>query len=386
MPVTLICLNSAQVVQNVIAALNVRPDRVVVFTTSDMERQLANLRSALTKVGGNVVENDIIEVHPTRFGDIRNKLHGWAESNATGMDKVVLNATGGTKPMSHVALEVLRDSFPDFSAIYIDSDKDRTITQFWPEPYEPREIDRFPNIETYLASYGFSMETKGTPDYEARFDPLWHHLSRHFGQMAWLFSRLRSITSGGTQTIRGKYPDTLARNLDILKQVNLVEKYEQKDLAFKVFAPSENQACNDLIRQNGWIEAYPGWSAKQNGYDEVLRGVLARPMKESGGPSSDNPFAEFDVVIRDGPKLYVFECKTGMMKERPGQDVIHNIESKTRVAAGVFATPVLVVSNPKYDLSPFQEIRARLGRMETFDPQQMRNPKAALKKLIPPFA
>ncbi len=321
----LICLNSAQVIQNVIAVLNVEPDRVVIFTTTDVGVQLKQLRTALSLIGWSLSDEDIHDIHPTRFNDIDDTCNRWLAAQDHNQE-YILNATGGTKPMSLIAGEVFRN-LPHFSAIYIDSDKDQTITRFYPHPYQSAPIRHFPSIETYLAAYGFRMGSLSDPIDPVPYAPLWEYGVCSFKQMNWLLKSLPRNPAGCDIYTAGN-PRRLETDLNLLKRVGIIEDIRPTGAAGRfTIVYSREKAVTSLIINNGWLEEYLAWTLKRLGFDEVRRGVKIIP------PFAPATFAEFDVIARKGARLYMFECKTGSYPV--SQEIIHAIESKVRMA-GVF--------------------------------------------------
>jgi hypothetical protein len=370
----LICLNSAQVVQNVIAALNVRPDRIVLFTTEDVKNQLAYLRSTLSLLGHTVTDVDVRTIHPTRFEAIHESCRAWLAAQDPG-DCYILNATGGTKPMSFTVLEVCK-GLPDFSAIYVDSDKDQVLTRFYPAPFRSEPIHEFPSIETYLSSYGFRMELMNHHFDSSPYEPLWEQVSRYFGYMTWFFSHLPKTTEGGTIATK-QHVSILEKNLIFLEACGILESYQAtgREGEYRI-VPGADGGYVNLIIQHGWIEEYLAWTLRKMGLPEVIRGVRIIP------PYAPNSFAEFDVVARRGARLFMFECKTGGLSVE--QEMVHMIESKVRMSAGVFAVPVFVATNRRMNLSSFQSERFRHSRIHLILPDDLPHLGERLEKIFHP--
>lgn len=369
----LICLNSSQVIQNIIATLNIKPNRIVVFTTVEVATQLAQLKTALSLIGYPVKDGDIHLIHPTRFDDIYKTYNHWL-SVQSQENRYILNATGGTKPMSFTACDVFR-RLPSFSAIYINSDKDQTLTQFYPQPYQSEPIRHFPSIETYLAAYGFRMTLTAHNLDAIQYDLLWGHCARFFKQMNWLFKNLPRDPNGGKVYTSGSATH-FENNLKLLVHQGIIEAVEKtnKEGEFTVIY-SQNEGFIRLILNNGWIEEYLAWTLRRMGLDEVICGAKIIP------PHAPDTFAEFDVIARKGARLFLFECKTG--NRTVSQEVIHTIESKVRMAAGAFAVPVFV--STKRELPTFQNERFRKSRIFTILYDGLVQIEASLKDIIAPF-
>lgn len=369
----LICLNSAQVIQNIIAVLNIRPHRIIVFTTDDVGAQLAHLKAALSLVGHPLQDENIYVIHPTRFNDIYSVYQQWLSSQSRDQE-YILNATGGTKPMSFIACDVFRN-LPNFSAIYVDSDKDEQLTRFYPQPYLAYPIDQFPSIETYLTAYGFRMAPLTSAVDLSSFHPLWEHCAIRFNQMNWLFRNLPRNPMGGRLYTSGNasYCENnlrLLANLGLIKDIQTMQTSGEFTITY-----TDHPAVAGLIMNNGWIEEYLAWTLKKMGLEEVIRGVKIIP------PSAPDTFAEFDVIARKGARLFLFECKTGI---RPlSQETVHMIESKVRMAAGVFAIPVFV--STRRELHGNQSERLRYSRIHTILQDGLIHLESTLEKILVPF-
>lgn len=365
----LVCLNSEQVVANVIALGHVRPDRLVVISTPQMVEQLDSLRACATQMG--IAEPmETILVPPWDFTAIEDGLSQHPIATPSG-DEIILNATGGTKPMALTALHHFQ-SLPLFSAIYLDS-RNGLIHRFAPPPPTKCSVERYPDIPLYLRAYGFRA------DYfepKPEMDALSLFVERELKEIEGLVVKFREalhdgmrahLILNGVHTLEetGKWRQFLVR----LVEAGIISSWDwsaaSRTLTVKTIHPAVTYR---YFGQCGWLE-HLVYTVVKRFADETLLNVKAVR------PSSDqqSPMAEYDVVARFGATLVFFECKGGNEVRDSGQlaDRIQAIHSKARLAGGVFAKPILVLAGRFHHPTPFQRERARVSGVEIITPDEV---------------
>jgi hypothetical protein len=365
----LICLNSEQVVANVIALEHVRPDRLVVISTPQMTEQLESLRACAVQMGiPQPVE--IILVPPWDFTGIEDGLSQHPTAAAPG-DEIILNATGGTKPMALTALHHFQ-SHPHFSAIYLDS-RNGVFHRFAPPPATQCAVAQYPDIPLYLRAYGFQAESfQPRPELELLSLFVERELKEIEGLLVKFKESLRDgmrahLILNGVHTLEeaGKWRQFLLQ----LTEGGIISSWDwgpaSRTLTVKTIHPAVTYR---YFGQCGWLE-HLVYTVVKRFADETLLNVKA--IRSSSDQQS--PMAEYDVVARFGATLVFFECKGGNEVRDSGQlgDTIQAIHSKAKLAGGVFAKPILVLAGRFHRPTPFQRERARVSGVEIIIPDEV---------------
>lgn len=156
---TLLCIATGQALANLIPALQLSPDEVVILATPTMEKQANRLKKSL--------DTRQIPARIEKFDDSSPQaLESEAERIALMLDgrKVIFNATGGTKPMVLILAETLRmlDSPREefLEIIYADTNHNR-LDWLKPKGHAFKPMADTLSLEDILFAQGFRLgETK----------------------------------------------------------------------------------------------------------------------------------------------------------------------------------------------------------------------------------
>lgn len=382
---TLVCLNSEQVVANVIALGEIKPDRIVVISTRDMEGQFHNLRACARMMGLGTPDKAVL-VPPWDFVAISEILARELPGSAFPGEHVILNATGGTKPMAMVALDHFQ-KFPDFSAIYVDS-RTGLLYRFSPPPATGRPLSFNPSIPLYMRAYGFSAEAPQPP---SELQDVSVFLERELPHVHGLIAKLKEALKRGKSTelsIPGVYGLTPRSKwqlfLNKLADAGVLSSFAWSESSKVLTLRTAHPALTcQYFGQCGWLE-HLVYTAAGRSCDEVHANVR---VFRSDSPS-EGAVAEYDVVARIGGTLVFFECKAGGEIYESAQlaNLIQALESKARLTGGVFARSVIVLGNKFRNPSDFQKGRARLTGVDIVTYEELAvNLDKRLEEIFRPF-
>lgn len=382
----LVCLNSEQVIANVIALGETKPDRMVVISTEDMTGQFTNL-SACARMMGLAPPERAILVPPWDFVAIAGVLAKQLPSAAFKDQQVVLNATGGTKPMAMVALEHFKE-FPDFAAVYVDS-RSGILYRFAPAPVSSQPLSFYAPVALYMRAYGFTAEA---PSPLPAGEALSGFVERELPHVHGLIAKFKEAMRRGKAaefTLPGIYgltPRSKWRKLlDRLAEAGLISSFSWQESSRLLTVRTANPGITyQYFGQCGWLE-YLIWGAAKRLCDEVHINVkvFRTPAATEGA------VAEYDVVARIGGTLIFFECKAGseIFESKQLGNLIQSLHSKAKLAGGAFARPVLVLGNKFRNPTEFQMERAGISGVEiiTYD-DLCGNLEKRLEEIFRPFS
>ncbi len=340
---THLVLISRQAVPNFTPVLDqrFRPQRVVMLISPDMRDAGSALEKIYRPRGIDVVHWDI--VNPWDIEHIRGRVMDLLDDGR--FQDIVLNATGGTKPMSIAAYEVFRDR--DLPIFYVHPEKDSLI---WLYPKGPTVdlADRI-KIKEYLQVHGASKVVIG---------------SNHGVPQA-----LRDLSKQIVQNIE-RYADVLgtlnylalmADNRDLSVEVNV--SYRDKPMLWELLELfSEAGHCTiqegrlqffdedaRFLANGGWLELYT-YGLCRKIYRQAAMQDLARNVEITRSSHGKTVLNEIDVAMLKDNRLYIMECKTKRYKGHDkkhdeGAEVLYKLDSLRDLIGGLQARAMLVSFN-----------------------------------------
>lgn len=373
-----VAIVSDQVLANLIPALMERPDRVILVSTPVMEKRGITLRLQRLIAEEEIavdVWRDAPDVNVPAILAFASRLQTeLLEQHADA--EIVLNATGGTKPMAFAFIEAFRG----FAARLLYTDTAHRRIELLPNgaaPAEPIPMADVLDIKHYLAAQGLRMGPSDSDSADlltrmgqrkatAKF------LARNAKKMGNLIGALngladKAMSKDGKQLVAPmqslNYPphpkDPFAEGLRELVKTKCIGWEEGKaDVTFI-----------DLERtrfvHGGWLEEY----AYHVLADEKLRDVrMSVNVLLEGGNEAHN---EFDVLACHGNQLLFIECKTLKFDgEAKDNDIAYKLKSLGDNARGLFGeTWLLSAREPSVTLIE----RARQNRFRLVGPDELAN-------------
>ena len=273
---------------------------------------------------------------------IRNRVMGLLAENEQA--NIMLNATGGTKPMSIAAYEVFRTfGKPIF---YIHPERDRLI---WMHPGDRASIDLADRIKLkeYLIAYGahdvHEAHKSGVPNNIRR---LATELIDNIGAYAPALSSLNYLAAMAN--------NPLLRSPEIGRELNgnqafweLLKLFEdtkllRQDGAHLTFKDEDSR----FVVNGGWLELH-AYACCLNVKKSLGIQDVARSVEVSRQQGRSKVLNELDVAFLKDNRLYLLECKTKRYsghdrKHDEGADVLYKLDSLRDLLGGLQAKAMLV--------------------------------------------
>jgi hypothetical protein len=346
MPTTHLCLVSAQPTPNLTPALDpeVRPARIILLVSPDMGQRADWLEEVLRRWVAQIERWPIedpwdVEHVQQRMLDLLER-----ESKAGRGDELILNATGGTKPMSIAAYEAFRAY--ERPIFYVHPERDRLV---WlhPSGRAARELADRVKLEDFLGSHGVKVKALHRSIRQASRSELGERLvaglDRYGAALSTLNHYAQSAEGRLISDSLASVPKVLAELIALFRDAGEVTLREGR-LRF----PSEEAR---FFVNGGWLELYAFRQVqllRQAGalIQDAAWGVeVAR--QASQGPV-DN---EIDVAFLASNRLYLLECKTRTWKGLGdggggGADALYKVDSLRDLMGGLQARAMLVSYQP----------------------------------------
>lgn len=335
-------LISAQAVPNITPILDdrFRPDQVIMLVSKDMEHRAGHLEKIYKPRGIKVSRWQIDDAWDVEH--VRNRVMELL-SEYERYD-IVLNATGGTKPMSIAAYEVFRTF--EKPIFYIHPEKDRLI---WMHPGDRETVDLADRIKLkeYLMAYG-ADEVKETykGGVSSNVRDLTLEFINHIHSYATVLPSLNWYAASADN--RHLRSHEIGRELKSNHAFwEMLERFENAGLLHQdgnrlVFKDEESR----FIVNGGWLELHAYACClnlkKTLGIQDVARSVEV--SRQQGTNKVEN---ELDVALLYDNRLYLLECKTkgfsgNDRKHDEGAEVLYKLDSLRDRLGGLQAKAMLV--------------------------------------------
>lgn len=336
---THLCLVSDQPVPNYLPLRHqaTKPEKVILAVTEKMKLKTAWLQRAIERLQ---IEVSTLEL-PSAFDLplLQEFFLGWLDSSDAAAD-VMLNVTGGTKPMAIAAQEAFR--MADKPVFYINIDNDELV---WLDR-KRESIKMTPNLslKNFLTIHGFEIVDSAE---NIRLSAEWATFARDLakdGATTWG----KSLRTLNYYAMRAQERDVLdvgritADNVphwnDLMDSLFYNEIISKQDrLTFK--SPEARAFAN-----GGWLEYLVFEAVKDIG--GIKKPLLNLKIKDSTGNQN-----ELDVAFLARNRLHIIECKTKRLDARkdeiegPAADTIYKLDS-LRKAGGLRTKGILVSFRP----------------------------------------
>lgn len=300
-------LISAQAVPNVTPILDerFRPERVIMLLSEDMAQRADALENVYRPRGVRVTRWPIGDAFDVEH--IREQVLACLSSHEDA--EVILNATGGTKPMSIAAYEVFRAfNRPIF---YVHPEKDRLI---WMHPGNQDSFDLADRIKLkeFLKTYGASHVEFYQGGVSRKLRELCNTLIGNIERFEQALSSLNyyAAQTGGPPFRSPDIGTDMNKNHNFWRLVELFEQANllQKDGAGLLFEDEQAR----FIVNGGWLECYAYACCLNIKKPSVLQDAAKSVVveKDTGRGRVKN---ELDVALLKDNRLHILECKTERM-------------------------------------------------------------------------
>ncbi|MBI3935964.1 MAG: DUF1887 family protein [Betaproteobacteria bacterium] len=371
-----VVLVSEQTIPNLVPALMDKPAKVYLVATETMKRKglPQRLKGVLQKRG---IAAEILSGAPDTglesiIGFASMKVADRLQKNHPSA-KVVLNATGGTKPMVLGFTEVFRTRAA--RVIYTDTAHRRieSLAAAGGGAAGYTAMESVLDVEIYLAAQGFTIERARSDD------RAWLDLAK--GRRAACEFLAQRIEERGVQNLIGALNGLAHKALDGQRKLVAPKQTLESDPGRPWPEVLDQLQGFGLIRRNGrniefrdqgsacflhgdWLEEYVWQVLRDEGMHDVRLGVIGRWDQAA---KAEN---EFDVLATHMNELLFVECKTLKHggKKAKDADLLYKVDSLGQDVRGLFGTTWLITAR-----SPEPEMidRARQQGVKLLGPSEL---------------
>jgi hypothetical protein len=316
-----VCLVSDQTIPNILPVVALKPDELLLLTTSQMEDKgkSAHILACLKGIGLDYdTRHHKIEVVEDSITDCQRKLSVWMSGREDA--DFVVNLTGGTKIMSIAAFEQFKDYGSKMFYIPIGRNEmvnifpKRSSNQIMP-------LKQRMKVDDYLAAYGLTSRN------HAKL-PLMKQDALDRKEIAALiaatYPKLRNLLfwMGGSlrehrddkkpYLLHGKFSGANHAEDDLLQRLGFTVQGDQIE--------KELQKSEIQFLTGGWLEEFCFNEVSTllgKGIDDVVIGIF---IDNNKGASN-----EFDVMFTRDNALYTVECKSGDQHTDEKTDALYKV-------------------------------------------------------------
>lgn len=370
--VTHVCLVSAQAAPNLEPAMNeeIKPDRVVLAVSPDMEQQASWLESVLNMHAVKVQRLRIPD--PYDYHACFECFFDWLDGCE---EEVALNATGGTKLMAMAAVEAFRTSRKP--VFYIKADTDEVVRLDLKE--EPFTLTAKIGIRDFLAVHGYSIIGKlSRPQIDRHRRDLCSRLASDSERLGSALGRMNWLAMKAAGSLESPLLDRADQNSKGLNE--LISMFSVDGLLThlngKLKFPNEDARA---FVNGGWLESliYQSLSTLAPKLNISDFGVDLNVLAPDGKTKN-----QLDAACLLKNTLHIIECKTAnLVSDNQGgdtaaTDALYKIDGLRRM--GGLRTRALLVDY-RGGLRDVDKARAAQMRIAVISGSQLRDIGGALK-------
>lgn len=368
-----VAIVSEQVLPTIIPALMDRPDKVYLACSKDMAELGVGDRLSRALLREDIGSEILLDVPDAGLAAIRRYADVLADSirELHPEAKVVLNATGGTKPMSFGFIEAFRAI--SASAIYTDT-RHRCIEHLFDEnggTSDPIPMMDVLDVPAYLEAQGFRLKSIRSDN------PFWRQQASERNLLCSYLAKNAAVIQG----LIGELNYLADRALDGQNSlIQPVQSFASVPRGNKAEALGKIAAANLLRWQDGsqeiefvdleslrflhggWLEEYVWRTLRDAGSYDCRMGV---DVKWEDGEKNPN---EFDVIAAHCNQLLFVECKTVTHREEKDTNTAYKVESLGKKARGVFGESWVVCARTP---TVVMRDRAEQANIRIFGPEDL---------------
>lgn len=342
---THLCLVSGQATPNLTPALDpqTRPARVVLLVSPDMRQRAVWLGRVLRSRGIRVEDWAVEDAWDIESLEVRILELLEREADAVRSQSLVLNATGGTKPMSIAAYEAFRAY--DLPIFYVHPEKDRLIWMH-PSGRSPRDLENRVRLDAFLLAHGARMERSRTDGVQPRLRALTDWLVASAGTFGRALAKLNWLASEaeGGLVSRDMDPRSLGdtRLQELIDRFAAVGMLEVRGRRLR-FADERAR----FFVNGGWLEEHAfDVCARLRGQVRSIQDVARSVDIVRETVRGEEVPNEIDVACLAENRLYLLECKTRVWRGEdaaaPGANALYRLDTLTDLLGGLQARAMLV--------------------------------------------
>ncbi len=353
---TQVVLVSQQTIPNITPILDERskPDKVILVVTRDMQDIAENLKTLYQPRG---VRSEFFALdNAWDIAIIRDQMLGLLAAHEN--ENLVLNATGGTKPMSIAAYEVFRLFNKDI--FYVHPEKDRLI---WMHPGDRVDMDLADRIKlpAFLQSHGAILQSQGQ---KTGVRQQWRSLTEdiinkvHYYEKA--LGTLNFLAARAESRLRVDFERRYVKDRALMELVDQFAGQDLLKLDKGILRFTDEQAR--FYVNGGWLEEHVYGVCIALKKQADLQDV-GRSLEVQRKVGQDSVLNELDVVFLKDNRLYLIECKTSKFTDRGGEDskgaeTLYKLDTLKDIMGGIQAGAMLASYRqlPDYDLNRARDL------------------------------
>lgn len=312
---TIVCLVSHQAMANVIPVLEMKPNKVILLQTTQESNTSENLRNLFNSKN---IKTEIFEkfIDPYNLETVKSASRQIINNNESD---IVLNVTGGTKPMAIAAYEIFKSS--DKAIVYYDP-VSHSVMAMNPINVHNKKVTFKINVEDYLLAHGYSLisDSSQSGRAEIKHDFFNTFSKDRFKEFIKFYSEVREKTKLDKPKFElQKYNFKFSKSID---KITIIDELSKK----KIKSEHQNFNFGDVLEDILFMKL------KEKDFDDIKYSVKI---------SKDNIHSEIDVLQTHNCKLFLYSCKD---KKKLDKFDLFEVEVLRNVAGGTFGKAHFVVT------------------------------------------
>ncbi len=361
-----ICLASGQQLQNYIPAQVFNPTHVFILT-SNSNAILQNAKILASVFNKKGIPTELVNNMPSvNMDTLFGFLHNFKEQYLATIENdtsIIINVTGGTKPMSLACYEFFKAHFQAAKIIYNDHENNK-VEYLSPlkQPAQPFDYDTV-DLTTYFKLHGLTILEIASDD------PIWQKRAQARKDLSLMLSK-NIVFAEEIRSFFGKTGLTEYKLSSKNKNKKLIQLCEQHQLFKYSFDKNTIQfpygGEAQFYLTGGWLEEYTWLCLNDIGIKNAKCGVKIN--WEDSLRAKDISINELDITFLYHNQIFILECKTGRLDGIHLQNTLNKLETIGRYVGGTFHGLGLVMLSEVKDVL---KERAERFRIKTFDHVQL---------------
>lgn len=371
------CLVSQQAAPNLLPLLDneMRPEKVVLLVTEQMEKQADYLERVIRPRGIKVVHRQLRIIDD--FDAMENELIDLIDNEPA--DEIALNVTGGTKWMAITAQEVFRSY--GAAVFYVKVEDDKVL--FLGDDPASHILSQRIDLNSYIKAYGYEFREHSQPrGLSQNLREVCEQLVLKVDAWQGAIGQLNLLASEAEakKTLVFRLSSTVPR--PDAELMNLIGECEMGGILQRTsedrwsFSDENSRAWAN----GGWLESYVNSRLNELKGEAVIQDSphLNLQINRIGSPSHN----EIDVCFMARNRLHIIECKTKRMAGKGRVDAttetVYKLDSISEL--GGLGTKSMLVSYRR--LGPADEQRANDLGIKVVQGAKIQQMKAILREWI----
>lgn len=374
-----LCLVGDEPTCNLTPAMDpgMRPHKAVFLHGPEHREHLHHLTTVLSRRGVKV--SDLPVNNSWDIEHIRDVVMAFVEQNKD--QPLLLNSTGGTKPMSMAAFEVFQAYDKPVFFVHRQDDK---VVWLHPSDQPSHEIPDRIKLEEFLAGHGTEIVSIQQDNASRRtYRSLTENLIRHISDFAAPLNALNWLAGEASPSLRS--PRLSGEQLGDRNLNEMIALFCDEGLCDlqneRLHFPSEEAR---FYVNGGWLEDHVFTTLlgmrKVLQVQDAAQGIKVTRTSLEGYPIHN----ELDVAFIANNHFYIVECKTKRFQDRkhlegPGTEALYRLDTLADIIGGPRTSGALISYR---SLSRWDRQRAQDLQIFTCEQEQVRQLGKHLKRWV----